>query len=206
MSNDQMVLTSLLGDWTDGLIFVLSAPAGTGKTTLVQMLAKEFPTVIASISYTTRQPRSGEISGKDYFFIDESEFKVKITDGDFLEYVKLYDTYYGTSRQWVTDQQKQGKHVFLVIDTQGALKLKEERLPATFIFVRPPSIDVLRDRLSGRQTEPPEVVEQRLEWARIELEAAKNYDYLIVNDELARAYQVLKSIVIAECHRVRCNH
>jgi guanylate kinase len=158
--------------------------------------------VIASISYTTRQPRGGEISGKDYFFIDESEFEAKIADADFLEYVKLYDTYYGTSRQWVADQQKQGKHVFLVIDTQGALKLKG-KVPATFIFVRPPSIDVLRDRLSGRQTEPPEMVERRLEWARIELEAAKNYDYLIVNDDLAKAYQVLKSIVVAECHRVR---
>lgn len=194
-------MAGLMGDRPKGLIFVLSAPAGTGKTTLVQMLAKEFPTVVASISFTTRQPRSGEVHGVDYHFISESEFESKIADNDFLEYVKLYGTYYGTSRRWVEAQQEQGKHVFLVIDTQGALKLKGHLL-ASFIFVRPPSIDVLRHRLAGRQTEDPVMLEKRLDWARTELEAAKNYDYQIVNDDLAKAYEILRSIVIAESHRV----
>jgi guanylate kinase len=191
----------LLGKRKEGLLFILSAPAGTGKTTLVEMLTAEFPSVISSISYTTRQPRPGEIHGQHYHFISESEFEAKIAASDFLEYVKLYDSYYGTSRQWVSDQQKQGKHVVLVIDTQGA-----KQLMGTFkgfsIFVSPPSLEALRERLSKRKTETPEMMEKRLAWAKIEMEDVKYYDYHIVNDDLSDAYQVLRSIVIAETHRV----
>ncbi len=195
-------MSGLLGDKGEGLIFVLSAPAGTGKTTLVQMLAEEFPSVIASISYTTRQPRQGEIPGLHYHFISELQFEAKIAEGDFLEYVKLYGTYYGTSRQWVLEQKEKGKHVFLVIDTQGALKL-QGHLSAVFIFIRPPSLDVLRQRLISRQTETTTSIEKRLEWARIELEAVRYYDYEIINDDLNSAYEILRSIVIAEGHRVK---
>ncbi|WP_068467849.1 guanylate kinase [Candidatus Protochlamydia phocaeensis] len=194
-------MTSLLGNLSEGLAFIVSAPAGTGKTTLVQMLVEEFPSVIASISYTTRLPRTGEVPGKHYHFISESEFEAKIAAADFLEYVKLYGTYYGTSRQWIQEQQRQGKHVVLVIDTQGALQLKGN-FPGVFIFIRPPSLEVLRERLEGRKTETPELIEKRLGWAQAELNAVQYYDYQIVNDELATAYQVLRSIVIAECHRV----
>ncbi len=186
----------------EGLVFIVSAPAGTGKTTLVQMLSKAFSFVIPSISYTTRRPRDGEKDGLDYFFITEEEFDKKIADGDFLEYVKLYDTYYGTSRQWVFEQTKRGRHVVLVIDTQGAMSLKGI-IPAIYIFVRPPSFEVLRDRLSGRQTEPDAEVEKRLEWAKQELLLGGMYDYQIINDRLEVAYEVLKSIVIAECHKIR---
>lgn len=184
-----------------GLLFIVSAPAGTGKTTLVNKLVEEFPTVIASISYTTREPREGEINGKHYHFISQSEFEAKIASEDFLEYVTLYGCYYGTSRQWILDQQKQGKHVVLVIDTQGALQLKG-RLPAVLIFISPPSLEVLRERLSNRQTETLEMIEKRLEWAKTEMQAIPAYDYLVVNDDLNTAYQILRSVVIAESHRV----
>lgn len=195
-------MNGILGNLKEGLLFILSAPAGTGKTTLMKMLTDEFDNVMASISYTTRVPRGDEQQGKDYHFVTQKEFLEKIRASDFLEYVKLYDTYYGTSRQWVAEQRKKGKHVFLVIDTQGALQLKG-KVDAVFIFVRPPSMEDLKTRLMNRQTDSAEMVEKRLEWARHELEFAGQYDYQIVNDDLNDAYQVLRSIVVAECHRKR---
>ncbi len=195
-------MAGLLGEVKKGLIFVVSAPAGTGKTTLVQRLVKEFPSIIASISYTTRQPREGEVHGVHYHFISETQFEAKIAASDFLEFVKLYGTYYGTSRQWIEEQQNQGKHVILVIDTQGALQLKKQ-LPAVFIFIRPPSLESLQARLIHRKTETTEMIKKRLAWAKTELEAAEQYDYQIINDDLEIAYQVFRSIFIAECHRVR---
>lgn len=194
-------MSQLLGERKEGLVFIVSAPAGTGKTTLVEKLVLEFPSIIASVSYTTRQPREGEIQGSHYHFISYSEFESKIAAGDFLEYVKLYGTYYGTSRQWIKEQQEKGKHVVLVIDTQGALQLKGQ-FPAVFIFIRPPSLESLRRRLIQRQTETSEMIEKRLLWAQSELEAAKQYDYEITNDDLDTAYQILRSVFIAECHRI----
>lgn len=193
-------MTSLLGETKEGLTFIVSAPAGSGKTTLVQKLVHEFPSIVASISYTTRQPREGEIQGVHYHFITDSEFEAKIAANDFLEYVKLYGTYYGTSRQWIKEQQQQGKHVILVIDTQGALQLKG-KIPAVLIFIRPPSIEVLRYRLIQRQTESLEVIEKRLKWAQMEFEVAQQYNYQLTNDDLETAYQVFRSIFIAESHR-----
>lgn len=194
-------MEKLLGRESEGLMFIFSAPAGTGKTTLVQMLVQEFPRIIASVSFTTRKPRQGELPGVHYHFITEAEFEEKIADDDFIEHVKLYGDYYGTSRKWIAEQHKQGKHVVLVIDTQGALQLKG-KIPAIFIFIRPPSLEVLRTRLKNRKSEAPEMIEKRLEWAKNELAAARHYDYQIVNDDLMVAYQILKSVVIAECHRV----
>jgi guanylate kinase len=195
-------MTSLLGEKKEGLIFIVSAPAGTGKTTLVQRLVQEFPTIIASISYTTRPPREGEIQGVHYHFITNPEFEAKIAASDFLEYVQLYGTYYGTSRQWIQEQQKLGKHVVLVIDTQGALQLKG-KISAISIFIRPPALEDLRMRLIRRQTEAPEVIEKRVEWAQKELQAVQQYDYQLINDDLESAYQVFRSIFIAECHRTQ---
>lgn len=193
----------LLGDHKKGRLFIISAPAGTGKTTLVQKLVREFsPSLIASISYTTRLPREGEKEGVHYHFISENEFEKKIGTTEFLEYVKLYGIYYGTSRHWVEEQQNQGKHVILVIDTQGALQLKG-LLPAVFIFISPPSLDVLRARLINRQTETSETLAKRIDWAQKELQAASYYDYQLINDDLETAYQILRGIIIAECHRIR---
>lgn len=192
-------MSSLLGEHKQGLLFIVSAPAGTGKTTLMKKLVEEFPSIVMSLSFTTRTPRPDEIQGKDYCFISRSEFEKKITDSDFLEYVKLYDDYYGTSRQWVTDQLKSGKHVVLVIDTQGAKSLRS-KVSAT-IFIVPPSLEELKKRLTLRATEKPEVLEKRIKKAASEIAEAIHYDYQIINDDLNTAYEVLKSIFIAECHR-----
>jgi guanylate kinase len=190
----------LLGNLKRGLAFIVSAPAGTGKTTLVKKLTVEFPCVTTSISFTTRQPRINEIDGIDYHFVTTEVFEKKIKENDFLEYVQLFGNYYGTCRNFVRDQQSLGKHVVLVIDVQGALKLKGF-FDATFIFIAPPSLQVLRERLIARKTESSVVVEERLTWAKKELNAAKHYDYKVINDDLETAYQVLKSICIAEEHR-----
>lgn len=191
---------SLLGEINEGLIFIVSAPAGTGKTTLIHKLTQEFPQIIASVSFTTRKPREGEIPGIHYHFISAAEFEAKIAADDFLEYVKLYDNYYGTSREWIKEQQLKGKHVVLVIDTQGAFLLKG-KIAAISVFIRPPSLEVLRKRLRLRQTESLEVIEKRLQWAQKELDASLKYDYQLINDDLEMAYQVLRSIFIAESHK-----
>ena len=191
----------LLGSLETGLAFVVSAPAGTGKTTLVQMLVNEFPCVVESVSYTTRPMRPGEIQDVHYHFVSKEEFERKIADNDLLEHVELYGYYYGTGYKSLIEQLKQGKHVILVIDTQGALKLKG-KFPATFIFLAPPSTETLRERLMRRKTEDEAVIEQRLTWAQKELEVMQEYDYCIVNDDLTIAYQVLRSILIAEEHRM----
>lgn len=195
----------ILGTLAQGLIFVISAPAGTGKTTLVRMLMKEFDCIAESVSCTTRASRAGEVSGVDYFFLGTAEFEKKIQEGDFLEYANVFGHYYGTSREYVLNQQKSGKHVFLVIDTQGAMQLRENQFVASYIFLSPPSLDALKDRLHKRQTDSPEVIANRLGEAEREMGMVGNYDYHIINDNLGNAYTILRSIVIAEEHRVRVN-
>lgn len=195
------MVRKLLGNTTVGSPFVLSAPAGTGKTTLVKMLTTEFPSVVASVSFTTRHPREGETDGVDYNFITHEEFEEKISSGDFLEYVRLYGDYYGTSRTWVEEHLNHGKHVVLVIDTQGAILLRN-KWKVTSIFVKPPSLDELKHRMLSRGKDSIETIERRLAWAQHEIEASRFYDYVIVNEDLNIAYQVLKSIFIAEEHRL----
>lgn len=195
-------MQKILGNLKKGLFFILSAPAGTGKTTLVNMLENEFSSVVRSISFTTRKPRKGEENGKDYFFITKEEFEKKIKTNDFLEYATVFGDYYGTSKTFVEEKRNEGKNVVLVIDTQGAMKLKDKNI-ATLIFVTPPNIEVLKERLLKRNTDSLESIEKRLSWANDEIKLAQNYDYIIVNDELQVAYQVLRSILIAEEHRIK---
>lgn len=192
----------LLGNCSKGLLFVISAPAGTGKNTLVDRLKKEFHCVVESVSFTTRSPREGEVNGKHYYFISQNEFQKKVKNGVFLEHAHLFDHDYGTSKEEILKLQKEGKHVVLVIDTQGALFLKKN-VGGVFIFIEPPSLEELRRRLTCRKTESDEMLEKRLGWAKEEMKAAKHYDYLIVNEDLETAYQVLRSIFIAEEHRTR---
>jgi guanylate kinase len=199
-------MEKLLGTLKKGLVFVISAPAGTGKTTLVRMLVDEFPVVKESISCTTRAPRPGEIPDKDYHFLSKSAFEAKIAAGEFLEHAEVFGTHYGTLRSDVLEEQNKGHHVVLVIDTQGALELKKSKFPAIFIFVQPPSLAELRQRLFKRQTEKDEHIEERLSWAEGEIEKAKLYDYNIVNDNLHRAFELFRCIVIAEEHKNRGNH
>jgi guanylate kinase len=186
----------------NGLVFVISAPAGTGKTTLVRMLIEEFSRVVESVSFTTRPPRENEVPGRDYNFISEKEFEKRIAEEDFIEYAQVFGNYYGTSGKFLESQREKGKHVILVIDTQGALQLKE-KLDAVFIFISPPSLDELRARLYRRRSETEEAIEHRLSWAEKEMALASKYDYHIVNDHLKTAYEALRSILIAEEHRNR---
>jgi guanylate kinase len=186
-----------------GLFFIISAPAGGGKTTLVKKLEKDIKNVVRSISYTTRKPRKNEIDGKDYFFISKEEFKKKVKKEEFLEYAKVFENYYGSSKKFIKENIKK-KHIILTIDTQGAMKLKKNKTKnSIFIFIKPLNISVLKKRLEKRKSEKKEEIKKRLFFAKYEMEMAKNYDYIILNEDLDISYQILKSIIIAEQHKKR---
>jgi guanylate kinase len=181
-----------------GELIIISAPAGTGKTTLVRKLKEDYPEkVVQSISCTTRKPRVGEIDGKDYVFLTDEAFEKRAKRGEFLEYATVFGHQYGTSKELVKAQCMDGKHVVLVIDTQGAMELKK-KTRALYIFIAPPSMEVLEERLKNRKTESPETLKKRLKWAQYEMDQAKHYDYTIVNDDLETAYEALKSIILAK--------
>ena len=181
-----------------GLLIVISAPSGTGKTTLVHMLLKEFPDLEFSVSYTTRPPRPGEVDGRDYHFVDRKTFERMIEEGDFLEWAEVYGNLYGTSRTQVLKALNEGKDVILDIDTQGALQVKKNFPEAVLIFILPPSLKELERRLRNRGTDDEETIERRLKTAREEIRRASLYDYIVVNDVLEVAYENLKSIIRAE--------
>jgi len=185
----------LFGKIDKGLVFVVSAPSGTGKTTLVQMLLQKYPQQLArSVSCTTRPPRKGEQPGIDYIFLQEEEFASKIKEGAFLEYAKVFNHHYGTFKKTVEDLQSQGKHVFLVIDVQGALLLKG-KIKAFFVFIAPPSLEALRKRLEGRGSDSAQEIAIRLSKAKEELDKAKEYDVTLINEDLHKAYKELEAFV-----------
>ncbi len=188
----------MLSNKLKGLLIVISAPSGTGKTTLTHMLLKEFPDMEFSVSYTTRKPRPGEVNGKDYFFVNRETFERMIEEGDFLEWAQVYGNLYGTSKSQVLKALNEGKDILLDIDTQGALQVKKNFPEAVLIFILPPSFKELERRLRSRGTDDEETIEKRLKIARVEVERAPLYDYIVVNDVLEKAYEKLRSIVIAE--------
>lgn len=195
-------MSQVLGSLKRGLVFILSAPAGTGKTTLVRMLEEEFPRAVkASVSYTTRPIRPKEEKGRDYHYISVEEFQKKIKHEDFLEYAEVFGHYYGTSKEFVEKERMRGRHVVLVIDTQGKEQVMRS-LNAVSIFISPPSLAVLKERLINRKTDSEAVIEKRLRVAEKEMKQIPFYDYHIVNDQLEVAYAALRSIFIAEEHRV----
>ena len=181
-----------------GLLIVISAPSGTGKTTLCHMLLKEFPEMEFSVSYTTRKPRKGEVNGRDYFFVDEETFKRMIEENDFLEWARVYGNYYGTSRSQVEKALREGRDLLLDIDVQGALQVKKNMPEAVLIFIMPPSLKELERRLRKRGTDDEKTIEKRLKVAREEIKQAVHYDYIVVNDELEVAFTKLKAIITAE--------
>lgn len=185
-----------------GILFVISAPAGTGKTTLVSKLINENEKCIRIVTTTTRLPRKGEIDGKDYFFVSKEIFDQKVMQKEFLEHAQVFDHDYGSSKSFVFEALNNNKNVFLVIDTQGASQL-QGKIPAIFIFIAPPSLEELERRLKKRGTEDEIDLDKRLSHAQKEMAQAKNYDYFIVNDDFDQAYEALYSIIVAEEHRIR---
>lgn len=181
-----------------GKLFIISAPSGAGKSTLINKLVSEKSDCIRSISYTTRPMRKTERDGVDYFFITRNVFEKKIQTDDFLEFAKVFNHYYGTDKQWVESRQNEGKHVFLVIDTQGAMLLKKKYIDAIYIFILPPNTQALKKRLEKRASDSEKSMEERLSWSQKEISLAKNYDYQIVNDNFDLAYNTLKAIIDSE--------
>jgi guanylate kinase len=187
-----------------GLVFVVSAPSGTGKTTLCRAMTRIFPGLHYSISHTTRQQRPGDENGKDYHFISPQEFQQMIDRSEFVEWAEIYGHRYGTSRAVVEKVLEEGWDVILDIDGQGAKQIHDKKLPGAFIFLLPPSLEELERRLSSRRTERKAAMEERLRKAKAEMDEAYWYDYLIVNDELEKAQEQLQAVILAEhCRRER---
>ena len=192
---------ALLQKHRKGLLFVISAPAGAGKTTLVKRLVETFPSLVQVPSITTRPRRAGEIDGVDYCFVPQEEFMARRKRGEFLEDVFIHGHYYATSRALIEGFRDKGRHVILVIDTQGALAVQKQE-SSVLIFIKPPSLEVLYQRLKFRGTESEEDQTNRLEWAKRELLEEERFDFCVINDRLDRAFDVLASIVVSQTHRV----
>lgn len=187
----------------NGSIFILSAPSGTGKTTICNILKKTIPNLKFSVSHTSREPRDGEENGVHYNFISEDEFKTKIEKGDFLEWVKLHGAYYGTSLEDLNKNKSEGINQILELDTQGVELLRSIDFDATYIFILPPSIKALEKRLTKRGTESKEKIKKRLEVGKKEIMKYEIYDYVVTNVDLDESVHLIKSIMLAEGCRTK---
>ena len=183
----------------DGIMVILSSPSGAGKTTLVNLLSKNEDFEI-SISHTTRQPRPGEIQNKDYYFVNDKEFKRLINNQEFLEYAKVFKNYYGTTRTPIINALNKGRNVLFDIDWQGADQIKNKRLDYKLItfFILPPSKEILLKRLSNRHIKEKLIVKERMEEFERDVLHWINYDYVVVNDDLNNCYMKIKNLINAE--------
>ena len=186
-----------------GILYIVSAPSGGGKTSLVAALLEAEPRVKLSVSHTTRPPRPGEVPGRDYHFVSAAEFERMLEAGAFLESATIYGNQYGTSQQWINEELGKDHDVLLEIDWQGAQQVRRLIRDAVGIFIVPPSIDVLEQRLRSRSQDAADVIARRLAAAREEISHFAEFDYVIMNDDFARAAQDLASIVRAERLRLR---
>jgi len=186
-----------------GLLFIVSAPSGTGKTTLVERLVQRAKGLRMSRSFTSRPPRPGEVDGVDYNFISRDRFERMIQAGDFLEWADVFGNLYGTGHRETESVLASGIDLVLVIDVQGARQVRRTRFEHVGVFVLPPSFDVLCSRLRARSKDAPDQIERRLEVAREEVTAVEEYDYVVINDEVETAVQRLEAIVEAERLRLR---
>lgn len=180
---------------SSGRLYILSAPSGAGKTTLCQEILKHFPTIRYSISHTTRLPRPGEKDGVDYFFITEEEFVNGIQEGLWAEWAKVHDNYYGTSSPFLDKILLSGSDILLDIDVQGTMQIIKQYPDAITIFIMPPSLEKLNQRLRDRGTDSDEVIEKRLQNAKEEIERKSIYKHTVVNDQLEKAKQELFQII-----------
>jgi guanylate kinase len=188
-----------------GLLLVISAPSGTGKSTLIRKLCANFPRLVFSVSYTTRAPRPGEVHGKDYHFLSQAEFVELSKQNILAEWAEVHGHFYGTPRPAVLDMLAQGRDVLFDIDIQGARQLRQAFPLGAFVFLLPPSRQALEARLRGRGTEDRETLARRLGNARREIEQADFFEFQIVNDDLEQAYQELQAIYLAEGLRTSYN-
>ncbi len=179
-------------------MFIVSAPSGAGKTTLCKQIVSIVPDLWYSISYTTRKPRPGEEHGRDYYFVEERVFQEMIERNEFLEYAPVYGHWYGTPRKALADKLEQGIDVLLEIDVQGAMQVKKKFEDAVYIFILPPSLEVLRTRLQARAGDSPEEIQRRLQKAREEVWSYREYYYIVRNEELNQSLKELESIFLAE--------
>ena len=183
----------------DGVMVILSSPSGAGKTTLVNLLAKKNNFEI-SVSHTTRKPRPNESSGKDYYFVSDQEFKTLINNQEFLEYAKVFNNYYGTTRTPVIDNLNKGKNVLFDIDWQGADQIKNKELDFKLItfFILPPSKEILYERLSNRDMKDKLIAEERMKQFERDVLHWINYNYVVINDDLNSCYEKIQSLIKAE--------
>jgi guanylate kinase len=201
MSSEQKELqrlhTAAAGELTPGILFVVSSPSGGGKGTLVQRVLRH-GNLSYSVSYTTRAPRNGEVEGREYFFVTPEKFDAMVAAGEFLEWAHVHGKLYGTSREQVFRDVQEGRDIILEVDVQGAESVRELVTDSVSIFILPPSVEILRQRLVARGTDSPEELELRLRNAPAELKHYKAFDYVIINDQLERAAGQLSCIIEAE--------
>jgi len=181
-----------------GILFIISAPSGTGKTTLCKQLTANLPDLWQSVSYTTRKPRPGEEHGREYYFIDEQLFQAMVERNEFVEWARVYGNLYGTPWKWLTEKIDQGIDVLLEIDVQGAMQLKKRFEDSVSIFILPPSIAVLRSRLQTRASDSPEEIQRRLQKVKEEVWSYREYAYIVRNDDLTQSLRDLESIFWSE--------
>lgn len=191
------------GAATRGILFIVSAPSGAGKTTLVERLVEDVPRLKMSRSYTSRPARSGEHDGVDYNFVSRQRFEAMAAAGEFLESADVFGNLYGTSAADTERVLASGDDVVLVIDVQGARQVRRRGAEATTVFVMPPSYDVLEQRLRGRSKDTEEAIQRRLHVARQEIAAFAEYDFIVINDEVPSAVARLEAIVLAERARLK---
>lgn len=176
-------------------IFIISAPSGAGKSTLIHLLLAQIPSLFFSVSHTTRAARPDEREGVDYFFISQEQFEEMIRANQFLEWAQVHGSYYGTSRSMLEHSASEGKDLILDIDVQGAAQVRKALPEAVSVFILPPSYEVLRDRLMQRQKDSIEQVEKRLITARKEIEHWREYEHIVINEDLNEAFDSLSSLV-----------
>lgn len=187
-----------------GNLYVIAAPSGTGKSSLVQALLKLDPGLILCTSHTTRAPRGQEQNGREYWFIEPDEFQRMVDAGDFIEWACVHGNYYGTSRHEIEKSLQKGLDIILEIDWQGALQIREQFECAVLIFILPPSWEALRSRLENRGEDSPQVIQTRLNNARLELDKAKAFNFVIINNAFDTAVLDLKTIIQSQRLRYTC--
>ncbi len=184
-----------------GTLFVISGPSGVGKGTLVSMLIKKHTELKLSVSATTRKPRQGEVYGEHYFFLERADFKKRIEAGEFLEWAEFSGNLYGTNKKFVEKMLDDGQDIILEIDVQGAVQVKNKLEEAVLIFIEPPSLEELQERLFKRSTESDEEIQRRLSAVKKELKQKHIFNYILINDNLDKAFQDLEKIILKEIGR-----